>query len=267
LATETVIRSLRERERQRDQARKLRYIRGKIRSGATTIVTIEENGQTKDLTNKREIENAILLSNKEKLSQSSHTPFYQHPLKEEFGFKGLTQAAQAALAGVYSSRHDMTQYVYDVIKQWRKPPQLCSLPTQAMPIHISQYRSFRKKAKENTACYPHCMLFLTMKAGALDDYISEIECRLTKISLAAGFAPGCWKKCKDVMITKKSGDTALSELRTIVLFPVDLSFWIHQKLKFKRSFPGTIFFISILSSKCYMISTCFALPDPKANAQ
>jgi hypothetical protein len=28
-----------------------------------------------------------------------------------------------------------------------------------------------------------------------------------------------------------------------------------------------IFFISILSSKCYVISTYFALPDPKANAQ
>jgi hypothetical protein len=36
---------------------------------------------------------------------------------------------------------------------------------------------------------------------------------------------------------------------------LNLSFWI------------TFFFISILSSKCYMISTRFAQPDPKANAQ
>jgi hypothetical protein len=41
---------------------------------------------------------------------------------------------------------------------------------------------------------------------------------------------------------------------------------LDQKLKFKRSF-SPIFSISILSSKCYVISTCFALPDPKANAQ
>jgi hypothetical protein len=63
-----VIKSLRERERQRDQARKIRYIRGKICSGATTLVTIEENGQMKDVISKKEIENTILTNNKEKFS-------------------------------------------------------------------------------------------------------------------------------------------------------------------------------------------------------
>jgi hypothetical protein len=46
--------------------------------------------------------------------------------------------------------------------------------------------------------------------------------------------------------------------------------WGKRSLELQQSrdlFPQPIFSISILSSKCYVISTHFALPDPKANAQ
>ncbi len=68
-----------------------------MKSGSTTMVTVNENGITRDLTKKHEIEQAIMLNNMEKYQQSFHTPFMTSPLKEEFGFKGLTTAAQAVL--------------------------------------------------------------------------------------------------------------------------------------------------------------------------
>jgi hypothetical protein len=109
------------------------------------------------------------------------------------------------------------------------------VPTHVMPINFSQYHSFWKKARENTTCYPHSLSFSTMKAGALDDYISEAECKITNIPLATGFAPSQWKKCLDVMITKKSGVTALSGVRTIVHFQVDCNYTFqhigHEMMK------------------------------------
>lgn len=44
---------------------------------------------------------------------------------------------------------------------------------------------------------------------------------MTSIPIEHGFAPARWKKCLDVMILKKAGNTELSSFRTIVLFPVD----------------------------------------------
>jgi len=98
---EKTLKALREREQQRTTARKIRFLQGKIRTGSTTLVSITDaDGQKRDITEKVAIERAILDSNKKKFSQSVHTPFYQTPLKETFGFKGLTTAAQATLATI-----------------------------------------------------------------------------------------------------------------------------------------------------------------------
>ena len=66
------------------------------------MVTIQtEEGIKKDLMEKMEIEEAIMKNNQAKYQQSFHTPFMRSPLKVDFGFKGITTAAQAALVGVY----------------------------------------------------------------------------------------------------------------------------------------------------------------------
>ncbi len=98
---EKMLKALREREQQRQTARKIRYLQGKLRVSSTTMVTtIDPSGNKVDITDQEGIEQATLKSNEEKFRQSSHTPFYQPPLKDDFGFKGLTTNAQAALAGL-----------------------------------------------------------------------------------------------------------------------------------------------------------------------
>jgi hypothetical protein len=54
--------------------------------------------------------------------------------------------------------------------------------------------------------------------------IAEVECTLINIPLNSGYSPSCWKHSLDVMILKKSGNTLLNALRTIVLFPVDCNY-------------------------------------------
>jgi hypothetical protein len=93
-----------------------------------------------------------------------------------------------------------------------------------MTISLPEYRHFWHKAKETTSCYPDALLFTTMKAGARSDLISDIECKLAKVSIKSGYSPLFWKKCLDVMILKKSGLTTIKSLRTVVLFPVDCNF-------------------------------------------
>jgi hypothetical protein len=122
LAKEKVLKDLREREQQRATARKLRFVRGKMRTGSTTMVTVvDADGQRRDITDKLETERAILRKNKEKFSQSFHTAFYQSPLKEDFGFQGTSLAAQAVLAGLYETDYELDQFMLDVMQQWQKP--------------------------------------------------------------------------------------------------------------------------------------------------
>jgi hypothetical protein len=220
-----MLQALREREKQRATARKIRFIQGKIRSGSTTMVTvIDLDGQRKDITDQKEIEQAILDANQHKFTQSAHTPFYRTPLKEEFGFKGLTSATQATLAGLYDSNHDINSRILDLIAQWQMPPEVRELGPLKMELHLDSYISYWKKAKEDTSCYPSALSFSTMKAGAHDIDIATLDCSMTRLPLYFSFAPRRWKFCLDGMLMKKSGITDLSGLRTIVLFPVDCNF-------------------------------------------
>jgi len=58
---EKMLKALREREAQRDTARKIRYLQGKLRTGSTTMVTtVDNDGNRIDITDKAEIEKAIL---------------------------------------------------------------------------------------------------------------------------------------------------------------------------------------------------------------
>jgi len=222
---ERTLKALREREVQRTQARKIRFLRGKIQSRSTTMVTtLDSEGNKIEITNQQDMEAAILANNHKKFLQSAHTPFYLPPLKEEFGFKGLSSAAQAVLSGVYESNHDLDQRLLDVIAQWQMPAAVRQLGPLKMEMSVESYVKFWKKARENTSCYPSALSFSKMKAGALDPQITALDCKMARIPLAIGFVLKRWKHCLDVMIMKKSGITDLASLRTIVLFPVDCNY-------------------------------------------
>jgi hypothetical protein len=61
----SILKQLRHRESQRTTARKIKYLRGKLSRNSTTMVTVKlDDGSTKDITDKREMEKAIIASNK-----------------------------------------------------------------------------------------------------------------------------------------------------------------------------------------------------------
>ncbi len=64
LDKETMVRLLKQRGRQRSSARKIHYLRGKLSTGSTALVTVQnEQGQWVALTSKHEIEKAIVQNN------------------------------------------------------------------------------------------------------------------------------------------------------------------------------------------------------------
>jgi hypothetical protein len=139
---------IRHREKQHNSARKIRFLRGKMKSGSTTMVTVNENGIQRDLTKKHEIEQAIMLNNMEKYKQSFHTPFMTSPLKEEFGFKGLTTAAQAVLGGVYEPSTSIDKHTKEFIEELEMPQAVRVLGPQKMEIEVELSRPSGEKPKK-----------------------------------------------------------------------------------------------------------------------
>jgi hypothetical protein len=61
----SVIKQLQSREAQRSTAKKIKYLRGKLNHNSTTMVTIiNEDGSTSELTDKIQMEKAIIASKK-----------------------------------------------------------------------------------------------------------------------------------------------------------------------------------------------------------
>jgi hypothetical protein len=200
---EKMLAIIRHREKQRATARKIKFLRGKLIRNSTTMVTVQsEQGISKDLTEKADIEVAIMKNNQAEYQQSFHTPFLISPLREEFEFKGLTTAAQAVLGGVYVPKENDDPYTKDVLQELQMPQTVRDLGPQTMKISMESYRNFWKKAKEMTSAYPDALSFATMKVGATDDQISEFECSLINIALKSGYSPERWRHLLDVMILK-----------------------------------------------------------------
>lgn len=169
------------------------------------MVTISgSDGRLADIMDKAEIEQSITAKNEEKYRQSSHSPFFQLPLWLEFRFKETKTAAQRVLYGCYESNYPIDTQKVDFINELSMLDTVKGLVLIHMSLTIESYRSFWKKAKENTSCFPDALSFATMKAGAFSELISEIDCRLTRITLQVGYSPKRWKKCMDVMIPKKN---------------------------------------------------------------
>jgi hypothetical protein len=155
-----------------------------------------------DLTNKEDIERAIISNNEDKYKQSFHTPFLQPPLVSEFGFKGLTPASNLVLAGCYVPKEPIDPYAQDLITELKMPQPIKDIGRQSMELSVTNYKKFWNKAKENTSCYPDALSFSTMKAGSRSDMIAELECTLINIPSTSGYSPSCWKHLLDVMILK-----------------------------------------------------------------
>jgi len=143
ISQEKMLKALRAREAQCATARCIKFLRGKTKSGSTIMATVTaQNGVKKDITDRHKMESAILRNNAEKNSQSSHTPFCQDPLKQEFGLKGLTTASQAVLARIYDSNHNIAPYIMDVIQQCQIPESVKSLGALPMDLTLEKYQSY-----------------------------------------------------------------------------------------------------------------------------
>ncbi len=207
LNRENIIKQLRAREAQRSSARKIKFLRGRLNKSSTTMVTVTQpDGTTMDITDKKEMERAIIRSNKMKFQLSFGTPFYNHPYNKLFGYLGITNASRQVLAGTFNPPCGASSHMKDFLKHLAMPYVIKSNPN-SMELSVNSFISYWKKARENTSCYPSEFSFATFKVSSHDIYLATMDCILTRIPLNTGYSPRRWQRTVDVMIPKKSNLT------------------------------------------------------------
>ena len=215
-----LVRKLIATECQRTMFRRLAVINNKQKDLSTKFVTVKTDKGTETITDKVQMEKAIIEENRHKYHQTEDTcPFMQEPLLKDLGEMGIGPATERVLQGTYTPSPRLSEQTKAYID-------LCQLPTNELVINpltrsLEYFGKSWQVMKERTSS--RTVHFGHFKAAVEDDYIMRGHYAMAEIPLRSGYSPSRWKKANNVMILKKEGVTDLDRLRTLVLFEADFN--------------------------------------------
>ena len=221
-----ILQRLKREEGQRRTFRKLKYLRGRLRSGSVTFVQkIGPDGIIQDVTEKSAMENLILEANENKYRQCETTPMMTQPLLSDFGYLGIhTEAAQQVMDGEYECPPGSTPFARQVLQQFAMSDLAKAAEVSSQEITIDEWRRYWKSARENTSSGPSVLHFGVLKAHAHSLSLASFDCWMTEIPRRSGYSPCRWRKAIDAVLWKKPGVFLLETTRTIVLLEPDFNF-------------------------------------------
>jgi hypothetical protein len=185
-----ILLSLKHQEEQKETARRIKYLRGKLNIGSTTVISVQGiDGKWRDVTDRNEMELEIMKENEFKFKQATRTPFMIPPLVTDFGDIGTGLASDLVMEGVYQPPTQIDLHTKMLLEHLARPQAIIENGPHPISLPVDVYRSYWRKARENTSCYPGDLSFATLKAGAQSEKISLLECTLTRVPLFSGYTP------------------------------------------------------------------------------
>lgn len=211
-------------EEQRQAARRIKYTLQKIHGGGVSRVEMKDNdGTTKVLTQKVEIEEACMKENEKKYMQTSNTPCMTGQLQRDLGYDGLTPSGEAILNGTYEPPPGTGQYTRELLQQLKMVDTIFDTVPEAK-MTTTQFREGWKKIKEQTSAGISGTHFGHLKACAEHPKLAEMEASFSHIPYMSGFSPSLWQYGVIVMIRKKANSDLLNHLRSVVLTEAEWNF-------------------------------------------
>jgi len=214
--------NMRRREEQRTNARIIRAVNGKTRSGGiTTVIGPDSNGHRMEFHTKSDIEKACLEENERRFNQAKDTPFMVAPLYEHIGPMGAGPGGDAILEGSFICPIGTDPHAVKLMPHLKRPHTVKDRVDLNLTVenHIQGWQ----KAKEQTATGKSPLHFGHSKAGATDGVIAEFERTMTQIPYRTGYSPQRWQQGIDCMLEKKAGNFNVEKLRAILLFEPDFN--------------------------------------------
>ena len=221
------IKSIMHREKQRKTARRVKRALKKTVGMGTTKVHVVNNGVTSEITNKEEMETAILQENHSKFHQTEGwCPLLNGQLARDLGLMGDGPKVPDVLNGTYRCPPGTSVYT----KKWLE--HMCIENREAREkatTSLSNFRAGWKRINERTASGELHMGHF--KAGCLHKEIGWLLFLISTIPMLSGYSPKRWRQGTDVMLLKAPDVYLLEKLRTIVLYEADYN---HENKRIGR---------------------------------
>jgi hypothetical protein len=178
---------------------------------------VNQNGRQTELTNKRDIETAIIAKNRQKYHQTEHyCPFLCEPLLSDFGQFGEGPATEQVLHGTYNCPQTVDKYTQEYLR-------LCQLSTDKAKLQQTPHEFKQGWKKIDERISSRLLHFGHFKAACKHDVNILVHYTLVETPFRSGYSPQQWKNATNVMILKKAGIFDINKLRTIVLFEADFN--------------------------------------------
>jgi hypothetical protein len=213
------IKSLMLRERQRRDARQIKYALSHRSRRSLCSIEVQQSGQWVELDTRLEIEAALLKELEGRFNQASDTPFCTEPLATLAGPFGNSEASKQILSGKFQSPQGTDFWATQLIPFLKQE----ITTSELRPLSMDEYIAGWKRVREKTSAGPSGITIPHFKAHGRSKYLSEIDTIMANLPYIYGFSPQRWKKGLDVMLEKKPGVRQVSSLRAILLYEADFN--------------------------------------------
>ena len=234
-------------EEQRRLYKRLKPISRKFGENLSTtlVVKTQPDGTQIEISQKAEMERAIISENVAKYHQCEETcPFLRPPLSTLFGPYGDSSQSDKVMDGTFVPPSGIDEMTVAYLKACQSNGSPTDLPQDAETFHDSWKQM---KAKTGT----HDLHFGHFIAACKHDHNLLIHYIMAEIPFRTGFSPIRWKAATNVMILKKAGLFDITKLQTLCLFQADFN---HNNKYLGRSMMQHALSTSSIAKEQYSIT-------------
>jgi hypothetical protein len=216
-------------EELKQQYRRIKYAEGRpLRKGVDVIEQEDSNGTRVRVTDKIDIEEAIMAANKSKLLQAYNTPLRISPLQELLGEQMHFDKWEEILKGKITLPEEG---IDEGTRLWYNYVSSQELSDFKLSWTTEEYFDSWTKMKEDKSSAPGIHIGHIKCIDPASDAAFVVS-TLALLPLQSGYAPALWRVGIDSMIPKKTSDLRPEKLRLILL--MDARFNHNNKLIGKK---------------------------------
>ena len=197
------LRLKRQKEKQKRMFRAIKWtIKDKMINPIISEVEETVNNEEVLLTDKHQVEQAIIKANDKKYRQTNDTPLMSE-LLPDVGFLGIAPACTNILNGDYVPCQPIDPFTRAFLKELKRDP---TLPPISTRYGAHDYATGWKKMSEYTTSGLSGIHFGHHKACATSTFLSNFESSMCEIPYRTGYSPRRYKQSVNAMLLKKQNE-------------------------------------------------------------
>ena len=220
-----LLQQMRRKEELRDAHKKIKLARNKVHTAGTQQLVVEsiEDGSTRHIIDKEEIEHELMKFNKAKYQGANDTPFMQPPLIDLVGLQGDTPYADEILKGTAVLPSDLSSDTIEFLMAVKIPDAVMLEGAINPDIELDEHIRFWRRARESTQSSMSGLHFGFYKTTAKVPRLAKAVLDFIRVPFNTGYSPSRFQNSMNVSIQKEVDNHRPDKQRTIHLLEANFA--------------------------------------------